>query len=118
MVEPSHAARGGAAIQLESVDFDYGEMAMHFDLSIERSSIVTIIGPSGSGKSTLLNLIAGFEAARSGRIVIGGRDVTRMGPAARPVSMVFQENNLFAHLDVTANVGLGRRPDLRLGDED
>ena len=58
------------------------------------------MGPSGSGKSTLLNLVAGFETPRSGRVLIGGADVTALPPAARPVSMVFQENNLFAHLDV------------------
>ncbi|WP_051614732.1 thiamine ABC transporter ATP-binding protein [Phyllobacterium sp. UNC302MFCol5.2] len=119
MVEhTSEGSRHGAEIRLESVDFDYGEMAMHFDLVIEPSSIVTIIGPSGSGKSTLLNLIAGFEPAKSGRIFIEGKDVTHAAPAERPVSMVFQENNLFAHLDVAANVGLGRRPDLRLDDAD
>ncbi|MEK1891358.1 MAG: thiamine ABC transporter ATP-binding protein [Phyllobacterium sp.] len=110
--------RHGAAIRLESVDFDYGEMAMHFDLAVEPSSVVTIIGPSGSGKSTLLNLIAGFEPAKSGRVLIDGKDVTHAAPAERPVSMVFQENNLFAHLDVSANVGLGRRPDLRLDEAD
>jgi thiamine transport system ATP-binding protein len=110
--------RRGAAIRLESVDFDYGEMAMHFDLVVEPSSIVTVIGPSGSGKSTLLNLIAGFEPAKSGRILIDGRDVTHAAPAERPISMVFQENNLFAHLDVGANIGLGRRPDLRLDGAD
>jgi len=118
MAKGSSTTPGGATIELESVDFDYGEMAMHFDLVVERSSIATIIGPSGSGKSTLLNLIAGFEAAKAGRIRIDGKDVTRAGPAARPVSMVFQENNLFAHLDVAANVGLGRRPDLRLDEAD
>ena len=118
MAERPDAPSGGATIRLEAVDFDYGDMAMHFDLVVERSSITTIIGPSGSGKSTLLNLIAGFENAKAGRILIDGTDVTHVDPAARPVSMVFQENNLFAHLDVAANVGLGRSPDLRLGEAD
>jgi thiamine transport system ATP-binding protein len=66
----------------------------------------------------LLNLVAGFEAPVNGRIRIGGEDVTRLPPAARPVSMVFQENNLFSHLDVMANVGLGRSPALKLSGED
>jgi thiamine transport system ATP-binding protein len=76
------------------------------------------MGPSGSGKSTLLNLVAGFETPQAGRILIGGMDVTSLEPATRPVSMVFQENNLFAHLSVEQNVGLGRSPALRLTAED
>ncbi len=106
----------GASIRLDTVDFDYGDMAMHFDLTIEPSTITAVIGPSGSGKSTLLNLIAGFETAKSGRIMIAGTEVTHAAPSERPVSMVFQDNNLFAHLDVAANIGLGRRPDLKLNE--
>ncbi len=108
----------GASIRLDAVDFDFGDMAMHFDLVVEPSTIAAVIGPSGSGKSTLLNLIAGFETAKAGRILIDGTDVTNTAPALRPVSMVFQENNLFAHLDVASNVGLGRSPDLKLSEAD
>jgi thiamine transport system ATP-binding protein len=111
-------SRVGADIRLDKVDFDYAEMAMHFNLIIEPSTITAIIGPSGAGKSTLLNLIAGFERAKSGRIFIAGADVTYAAPSERPVSMVFQDNNLFAHLDVAANVGLGRKPNLRLDEAD
>ncbi len=106
------------AIHLQDVHFNYGETGMHFDATIPAGSIATIIGPSGSGKSTLLNLIAGFESPRSGRIWIGDKDVTDLPPADRPVSMVFQENNLFAHLSVAQNVGLGRSPNLKLNVED
>ncbi|GAB1583285.1 thiamine ABC transporter ATP-binding protein [Phyllobacterium phragmitis] len=105
---------GGAEVALEQIRFSYGDMRMDFDLAVPASQIAAIIGPSGSGKSTLLNLIAGFETPQSGRVLIGGQDVTRAAPAERPVSMVFQENNLFAHLDVEANVGLGRSPKLKL----
>lgn len=111
-------ANRGAAIRLERVRFSYGEAEMAFDLEIEASSITAVIGPSGSGKSTLLNLIAGFERPDEGRILIDGADVTGWPPAKRPVSMIFQENNLFAHLDVVANVGLGRSPSLRLTEAD
>jgi thiamine transport system ATP-binding protein len=108
----------GAAISCEKARFSYGEAEMEFDLSAPASEIVAVMGPSGSGKSTLLNLIAGFERPLSGKILIGGEDVTVLPPAKRPVSMVFQENNLFGHLDAAANVGLGRSPSLRLGAED
>jgi thiamine transport system ATP-binding protein len=111
-------ASEGAAVELREVTFSYGEALMLFDLSVAASSIVAIMGSSGSGKTTLLNLIAGFERPHSGRIGIGGRDMTDTAPSARPISMVFQENNLFAHLDVAANVGLGRSPSLRLTGQD
>ena len=104
----------GAAIACENVRFTYGEAEMLFDFAVPASDIVAVMGPSGSGKSTLLNLIAGFERPLSGRILVGGEDVTALPPARRPVSMVFQENNLFGHLDAAANVGLGRSPALRL----
>lgn len=110
--------QGGAPVKLDNVMFSYGEAAMRFDLAIEAASITALMGPSGSGKSTLLNLIAGFETPHEGRILIGQKDVTRQPPSQRPVSMVFQENNLFAHLNVAANVGLGRSPSLRLSGDD
>ena len=108
----------GTAVRLDKVEFSYGGSLMQFDATIAPGSITAIMGPSGSGKSTLLNLVAGFETPQAGRILIGGADVTHVPPADRPVSMVFQENNLFAHLDVTKNVGLGRSPSLRLTAED
>lgn len=104
----------GAAVRLEQVSFSYGEAPFLFDVEFAVSKITAIMGPSGSGKSTLLNLVAGFETPRSGRVLIGGADVGIEAPSARPVSMVFQENNLFAHLSVERNVGLGRSPSLRL----
>ena len=107
-----------AEIRLNDVHFSYGETAMHFDAAIKGGVIAAIVGPSGSGKSTLLNLIAGFEFPQSGSILIAGADVTALTPADRPVSMVFQENNLFAHLTVEQNVGLGRSPNLRLTAQD
>ncbi len=105
---------GGASIEIDKVAFSHGDLPMLFDLSIEASSIVAIVGPSGSGKSTLLDLIAGFETPVSGHIRVDGIDVTDIAPSERPVSMVFQENNLFDHLDVFSNIGLGRKPSLRL----
>ncbi|TWG97962.1 thiamine transport system ATP-binding protein [Mesorhizobium sp. J18] len=114
-----HKGTSGAAIRLDNVRFTYpGGPPMIFDLSVGPGTIVAIMGPSGSGKSTMLNLIAGFEPPSSGRILIADADVTALPPAKRPVSMVFQENNLFAHLTTAANVGLGRSPSLKLSEED
>jgi thiamine transport system ATP-binding protein len=104
----------GASVRLDNVRFSYGEAAMRFDVEFRPAAITAVMGPSGSGKSTLLNLVAGFETPASGRVLVGNDDVTALPPAARPVSMMFQENNLFAHLDVGRNVGLGRSPSLRL----
>lgn len=109
----------GAAIRFDQARFNYGiGPDMAFNLAIEPSQIVGVMGPSGSGKSTLLSLLAGFERPFSGHILIDGADVTTTPPAQRPVSMIFQENNLFSHLDVATNVGLGRSPALKLTPDD
>lgn len=91
---------------------------MLFNLHLKAGETGVIVGPSGSGKSTLLNLVAGFEAPLSGHIQIGDEEISTEAPAGRPVTMVFQENNLFAHLDVSANVSLGRSPSLKLNEAD
>ena len=103
-----------AGVDLDDVTFQYEDMRMRFDLHVEDGECLAVIGPSGAGKSTLLALIAGFERAGSGRIRIAGEDVTRLHPSIRPVTMLFQDHNLFSHLDAAANVGLGIHPGLRL----
>ena len=105
-------------IRLDQVAFHYEDMAMFFDATFAAQSFTAIIGPSGGGKSTLLNLIAGFETAQSGHVLIGGKDVTALPPDQRPVSMIFQDNNVFAHLDVWTNVALGISPSLKLSHDD
>ena len=89
-------------------------MCMQFDLQIRSQEKIAIIGASGAGKSTLLNLIAGFEYADSGEIWLNGEKHTKTEPHLRPVSMLFQENNLFPHLTVEQNIGLGINPSLKL----
>lgn len=103
-----------AEIRLDAVAFAYGTTRLAFDLDFPAGQITALMGHSGSGKTTLLHLVAGFETPARGRVLIGGRDVTDVPPDRRPVSMVFQENNLFGHLSVEANVGLGLKPSLRL----
>ncbi|QLF71264.1 ATP-binding cassette domain-containing protein [Peteryoungia desertarenae] len=106
------------AIQLQSVGLKLGHRDFDFDLGIERGVVTAVAGASGSGKSTLLNLIAGFEQPQVGRVLIDGQDVTDLPPARRPISLVFQDNNLFAHLDLFTNIGLGIHPAMRLAPGD
>ncbi|KEY57611.1 thiamine ABC transporter ATP-binding protein ThiQ [Serratia sp. DD3] len=101
-------------LTLEKLTYLYQHLPMRFDLRIQPGERVTVLGPSGAGKSTLLNLIAGFLPAASGKLLLNGHDHTTSAPAKRPVSMLFQENNLFAHLTVMQNIGLGLDPGLRL----
>jgi thiamine transport system ATP-binding protein len=101
-------------IRLDQIRFRYDDMDMAFDAVFPEASFTAIIGPSGSGKSTLLNLIAGFETPQSGRVLIGASDVTQFMPDQRPVSMIFQDNNVFAHLSLWQNVALGVSPSLKL----
>ncbi|MSP84016.1 MAG: thiamine ABC transporter ATP-binding protein [Alphaproteobacteria bacterium] len=89
-------------------------MTMTFTLRVPAGGITALIGPSGAGKTTLLNLIAGFERPVSGRVLIDGVDMAGRAPADRPVTMLFQEHNLFPHLTAADNVGLGIHPGLRL----
>jgi thiamine transport system ATP-binding protein len=103
-----------SSVVLEGVGFRYQAMAMSFDLAVEEGEWLAVIGPSGAGKSTLLNLVAGFETPRAGRVLIGGADMASLPPAARPVTTLFQDHNLFPHLTVLRNVGLGLDPRLRL----
>lgn len=84
------------------------------DLSVPKGARVAVLGPSGAGKSTLLAAIAGFQPLTAGRVLWEGAEITDLAPAKRPVSILFQDNNLFAHLTVRQNVGLGLRADLKL----
>ncbi len=101
-------------LKLTDVTWLYQHLPMRFTLSVRRGELIAVLGPSGAGKSTLLNLIAGFLQPANGSITLNGHDHTRTPPAARPVSMLFQENNLFTHLNVRQNIGLGMHPGLRL----
>ncbi len=94
-------------LKLTDITWLYHHLPMRFSLTVERGEQVAILGPSGAGKSTLLNLIAGFLTPASGSLTIDSVDHTTTPPSRRPVSMLFQENNLFSHLTVAQNIGLG-----------
>jgi ABC-type Fe3+/spermidine/putrescine transport system ATPase subunit len=85
-----------------------GSPAVHeLSLSVGEHEIVTLLGPSGCGKTTTLRMVAGFETPDSGRVVLGGRDVTRLPPQKRGFGMVFQHYALFPHMSVGSNVAFG-----------
>jgi len=88
--------------------------AWHFTFQVRPCECIAIQGPSGSGKSTLLNLLAGFLTPESGSVRWNGECLTDLPPWDRPVTSLFQEHNLFEHLDVQTNIGLGIHPGLKL----
>jgi ABC-type Fe3+/spermidine/putrescine transport system ATPase subunit len=99
----------GSLLQLESLTRAFDGVAAVRELSfgVGEHEIVTLLGPSGCGKTTTLRMIAGFERPDAGRIVLDGRDVTRLAPQNRGFGMVFQHYALFPHLDVAGNVRFG-----------
>jgi thiamine transport system ATP-binding protein len=103
---------------LDNITLKLGNQDFAFDCGFERGKVTAVVGPSGSGKSTLLNLVAGFEAPDAGRVLIDGQDMHGLDPSERPVSLIFQDNNLFAHLDIFTNVGLGVNPSLKLSQDE
>jgi len=101
-------------LTLEGLRARWGDRTLSADLEIAPGDKVALIGPSGAGKSTLLGLIAGHEMPEAGRVLWNGEDLTGKPPADRPISMIFQDNNLFPHMSAAENVALGLRPDLKL----
>lgn len=104
-------------LTLDNVVIRQGEFSLSADFTIKAGEKIAVIGPSGAGKSTLLSVIAGFFPPSAGRLFIDDLDITDAAPGKRPLAMLFQDNNLFPHLTVFQNVGLGVRPDLRLTEE-
>ncbi|MDR2325666.1 MAG: ABC transporter ATP-binding protein [Acidovorax sp.] len=98
-----------STIELEAIAKSWGNTTAlrAMDLQIPAGSFCVLLGPSGCGKSTTLRIIAGLESASSGRVRIGGKDVTHLPPAERGIAMVFQNYALFPHLSVAENIGFG-----------
>jgi putative spermidine/putrescine transport system ATP-binding protein len=111
---PEAAAGNGDAapdIRLSGIRKTYGDVVAvaGLDLEISKGEFFTLLGPSGSGKTTTLRMIAGFETPDTGRVELGGRDVTDLPPYDREVNTVFQDYALFPHMSVLENVEYGLR---------
>ena len=94
---------------IADVSFSYGErMILHdFSLEVATGTTTAVVAPSGSGKSTLLRIVAGLLKPTTGTIILGDRDITHIPTHQRSVGMVFQDNQLFPHLNVHENVAFG-----------
>lgn len=97
-------------LRLENVTLERGRFSLSANLAVEGPGVTAVIGPSGGGKSTFLALIAGFLLPDAGDILWQSRSIARLLPGERPVATLFQDNNLFPHLDVLTNVALGVSP--------
>jgi sn-glycerol 3-phosphate transport system ATP-binding protein len=101
------AAREGLTLHRVGRRFDDAIALEDVDVSLPAGQFSVLLGPSGCGKSTLLRLIAGLDTPTSGEIRLAGRDITRLPPAERDLSMVFQSYALFPHLNVAENILFG-----------
>ncbi|MFI9624890.1 ABC transporter ATP-binding protein [Streptomyces sp. NPDC052042] len=110
---PGAPVRAGAAvrsgIRFDRVSVAYGGNTVldRLDLTVEPGEVMALLGPSGSGKTTALRAVAGFVRPASGRVYIGGRDVTALPPHQRGIGMVVQQYALFPHMRVRDNVAFG-----------
>jgi len=105
------APAGDVSVRLDGVSKHFGAFVAvdAVDLDVGRGEFFSLLGPSGSGKTTCLRMIAGFERPTSGRVLLGGKDVTDRAPYERDVNTVFQDYALFPHMTVRENVEYGLR---------
>lgn len=101
-------------LTLENLRITQGDFTLAANWSVPAGKRLAIIGPSGAGKSTLLMAIAGFVALKAGQVTWDGADMAGLAPGVRPLSILFQDQNLFPHLTVAQNLGLGLSPRLAL----
>ncbi|GGN66293.1 ABC transporter ATP-binding protein [Actinoplanes lobatus] len=101
----------GVAVTLEGLRRTFGTVHAldDLDLAIEPGELIALLGPSGCGKTTALRILAGLEDATAGRVLVDGKDVTRLPANRRGMGMVFQAYSLFPHLTAAQNVEFGLR---------
>jgi thiamine transport system ATP-binding protein len=112
-----HRALEKVMIEIRHGIFQQANFGLAIDLNIEVGDFCAVLGPSGAGKSTLLSIIAGFEMLQKGEFLLESKPAAHEA-SQRPVSMIFQDHNAFAHLNVWNNVALGIAPSLKLSDQE
>lgn len=109
MHRTNNISAGVNDLRIEAIGKTYGSMCVldNIHVHVPAGSYVVLLGPSGSGKTTLLSILGGFTVPGSGRVLLGGEDITLLPPARRPTATVFQDYALFPHLTIGENVGFG-----------
>lgn len=101
-------------LRFDAMTVRQGSFKLEADFDVRPAAITAVLGPSGSGKSTLLAATAGFLPLSAGEIWLDDRRLSPLSPGDRPLSILFQDGNLFPHLDVATNVAVGLEPSGRL----
>ncbi len=96
-----------------SKSFDSTKAVQNLNIDVKSGEFIVLLGPSGAGKTTTLRLVAGLEAPDSGQVFIDGRDMTKVAPALRDVTFVFQQYSLYPHMSVYDNLAFPLRSPLR-----
>ena len=99
------------------IHIDYGQVRIDTSFEVPRGSGAALMGSSGSGKSSILNVIAGFKRDTPSRVFFEDQRLDKLKPAARPLTILFQEHNLFPHMSVWKNIAIGLNPKLKLNAE-
>ena len=108
-------------LEIKGLQYRRGRQATEvyeYDLEVAPGEIACLTGKSGSGKSTCLDLVAGFLEPDAGGVMIDGSDILGSAPEDRPLTILFQKDNLFEHLSAAQNIALGANTSLRLTEDE